>query len=109
MDRAFNDLQGSYDRVAVEYAQRIYKELKHKPLDRQLLDRFAARVRGLGPVCDLGCGPGHGAYYLHRRGVQVAGVDLSSAMVEQARRLNPGIEFQQACDPRVDQARIEKW
>jgi SAM-dependent methyltransferase len=92
-EQAFNDVEGSYDRVAAEYSARIFGELEHKPLDRQLLLRFAERVQGIGPVCDLGCGPGHVARYLHERGVQVIGIDLSSVMVEQARRLNPGIEF----------------
>jgi SAM-dependent methyltransferase len=88
-------VQSSYDTVAEEYARRIYDELEHKPLDRQILDRFAERVRGAGEVCDLGCGPGHVARYLHDRGVKVHGVDLSPAMVERARCLNPGIEFAQ--------------
>jgi ubiquinone/menaquinone biosynthesis C-methylase UbiE len=87
--------QTSYDLVAEEYVRRIFGELQHKPLDRQLLDRFAASVRDIGPVCDLGCGPGHVARYLQERGVQVCGVDLSSAMVEQARRLTPAVEFHQ--------------
>lgn len=90
------ELQASYDRVADEYVRRIYDELQHKPLDRQLLDRFAYMVRDRGTACDLGCGPGHVARYLHERGVRVCGVDLSAAMVERARRLNPGIEFHQA-------------
>jgi SAM-dependent methyltransferase len=90
-----HDVQSSYDRVAEEYIRRIYDELRHKPLDRELLDRFADRVRDVGPVCDLGCGPGHIARYLHERAVQVCGVDLSSAMVERARQLNPAIEFRQ--------------
>jgi SAM-dependent methyltransferase len=87
--------QTSYDRVADEYVRRIFDELQHKPLDRQLLDRFAASVRDVGPACDMGCGPGHVARYLHEQGVQVCGVDLSPAMVEQARRLTPGVEFRQ--------------
>ncbi len=90
-----DNVEDSYNRVAAEYAQRISGELEHKPLDRQLLDRFATRVEDLGPVCDLGCGPGHVARYLHERGVQVMGLDLSAGMVEQARRLNPSIEFRQ--------------
>ena len=44
VDQEFNDVQSSYDRVAAEYAQRIFGELEHKPLDRQLLNRFAASV-----------------------------------------------------------------
>jgi SAM-dependent methyltransferase len=90
-----NDVQTSYDRVAAEYVQRIHNELEHKPLDRQLLDRFAARLQGSGCACDLGCGPGHVARYLHARGVAVSGLDLSPEMVQWARRLNPGIEFRQ--------------
>lgn len=89
------DCQGSYDLVAEEYVRRIFDELRHKPLDRQLLDRLAARVRGVGPVCDMGCGPGHVARYLFEQGAEVCGVDLSPAMVEHARRLTPGIEFRQ--------------
>jgi SAM-dependent methyltransferase len=89
------DYQRSYDLVADEYVRRIFDELQHKPLDRQLLDRFAASVRDVGPVCDMGCGPGHVARYLHERGVQVCGVDLAPAMVEKASRMTPGIEFRQ--------------
>jgi hypothetical protein len=54
-----------YDRVAEEYVKRIFEELAHKPLDRALLDRFAEQMRGLGPACDVGCGPGQVARYLH--------------------------------------------
>jgi len=89
------DVQSGYDRIAEEYARRIYGELDHKPLDRRLLDRFADSVRESGITCDLGCGPGHIARYLHDRGVRVCGIDLSGEMIARARRLNPGIEFTQ--------------
>lgn len=85
--------RNSYDRVAHEYARRIFDELQHKPLDRELLDQFAAAVRDVGPACDMGCGPGHVARYLHERGVDVCGVDLSAEMIAQARRLVPGVAF----------------
>jgi SAM-dependent methyltransferase len=96
VDGKISDVQTSYDRIADEYVVRIFDELEHKPLDRQLLDRFAARVQVIGPACDMGCGPGHVARYLRERGVRVMGVDLSPVMAEAARRLNPGIEFAQA-------------
>jgi SAM-dependent methyltransferase len=89
------EYQTSFDLVADEYVRRIFDELQHKPLDRQLLDRFAASVREVGPACDMGCGPGHVAHYLHERGVQVCGIDLSPAMVERARGLTTGVEFRQ--------------
>jgi ubiquinone/menaquinone biosynthesis C-methylase UbiE len=60
-----------------------------------LLEQFAARVNGTGRVCDLGCGPGHVAGYLHDRGVDIFGLDLSPGMLDQARKLNPNLEFQQ--------------
>ncbi len=93
MEESFVALQNSYDEVAEEYVTRIFHELEQKPLDRELLDRFAANVRDSGPVCDLGCGPGHVARYLHDRGVNIFGIDLSPRLVEKARQLNPGIEF----------------
>lgn len=89
------NIQSSYDKVAAEYALRIYGELQHKPFDRALLDQFAEKTRDKGIICDMGCGPGQVARYLHERGLSVCGVDLSREMVAQARRLNPSIEFQQ--------------
>ncbi len=41
----------------------------------------------------MGCGPGHVARYLHEQGAHVLGIDLSPGMIEQARQLNPDIEF----------------
>ncbi len=91
--------QTSYDSVADEYARRMLTELDHKPLDRDLLDRFAQQVIGEdrisepGRVCDLGTGPGQIARYLHDRGVDAFGIDLSPGMVEQARAAHPGMDF----------------
>ena len=99
-----SDYQASYDAVADEYVRRIADELRHKPLDRALLDRFAEATRDRGPVCDLGCGPGHVARYLKERGVEVAGYDLSPGMVEAARLLNPEITFHQADMTALDHA-----
>ena len=95
MDQRSQALQESYNRVAREYTERIADELAHKPLDRALLERFAAEMRGRGAVYDLGCGPGHVARYLHAQGVQVTGLDLSDEMVAQARGLNPEMSFEQ--------------
>jgi SAM-dependent methyltransferase len=89
-------VQSTYDVLAEEYARRIYDELRNKPLDRQLLDRFAASVPQAGLVCDLGCGPGQVARYLHDLRVRVCGMDLSDRSLACARQLNPGIDFEQA-------------
>jgi SAM-dependent methyltransferase len=87
------DLAGTYDRVARPYGEQFFHELDLKPFDRELLDRFAARMRGRGRVCDVGCGPGHVGRYLVERGVDAFGLDLSSGMVALARDLNPAMKF----------------
>ncbi len=88
-------IQSTYDDLAEAYADHLADELLGKPMDRSLLDRFAEQVRGLGPACELGCGPGHVARYLHDRGVDISGIDLSPAMLEEARRLHPAVAFRE--------------
>jgi SAM-dependent methyltransferase len=93
-DKTMEDaIRDSYDRLADEYARRLFHELDGKPLDRGLLARFAAETAGKGVVCDLGCGPGQIARYLRDLGSAVFGLDLSPQMIEQARRLNPDVPF----------------
>jgi len=88
-------VRADYDRIAEEYARKIFDELQHKPFDRELLTRFAEALRGRGQICDMGCGPGHVARFLHDAGADAFGVDLSPQMVEQARRLNPDVRFRE--------------
>ncbi|HZQ04978.1 MAG TPA: hypothetical protein VFD70_00245 [Anaerolineae bacterium] len=46
--------RSSYDRIAEQYAQHIFNELKDKPLDRALLALFAELVKPLGIAVDMG-------------------------------------------------------
>jgi SAM-dependent methyltransferase len=87
------DTQSSYNRVAPEYARRMHGELVHKPFDRVMLDWLIQKANG-GLICDMGCGPGQVARYLHDMGANACGIDLSPGMIEQARALNPGIDYQ---------------
>lgn len=89
------ELQSSYDRVAEDYAKQFRDEMDKKPFDRKMLDWLAEKVGGLGVICDMGCGPGQIASYLHGLGIKVCGVDLSPEMLREAKRLNPDIPFQQ--------------
>jgi SAM-dependent methyltransferase len=86
------DTRATYDTVARRYADEIATELDNKPFDREFLDRFAERVAGQGHVVELGAGPGHVAAYLAARGVDISALDLSSAMVDEAKRLFPGLQ-----------------
>lgn len=89
------DLKKSYDRVAEDYAEQFRGEMEKKPFDRKMLDWLIEKVGDRGVICDMGCGPGQIARYLHERGAKVCGVDLSPTMVERALALNPHIPFQQ--------------
>src|SRR5262250_814115 len=93
MNEYFQQISSSYDVLADAYIAHIYHELEHKSLDRNWLARLATAVGTPGPICDLGCGPGHVARYLHEQGAHVLGMDLSPRMIERARQLNVGIEF----------------
>ena len=93
-EERMNAVRQTYDRVAQDYAREISGELEHKPLDRALLDCFAELAGAQGVVADIGCGPGNVGRYLHDRGVEVVGLDLSPVMVTTARRLNPEMTFE---------------
>ena len=95
MDQNSDHIRSCYDAVAREYAAQFADELEHKPLDRELLSRFAAEVLGRGAVYDLGCGPGQTTAFLHAQGVNVCGLDLSSDLLREARQKYPNIEFLQ--------------
>lgn len=95
MSEPNDQVDHSYDLVAEDYAAKYLNEFDYKPLDRELLTRFANAVVGLGHVCDLGCGPGQVARFLKSHKVDVFGVDVSQGMVQQAAAANPTIKFYQ--------------
>jgi ubiquinone/menaquinone biosynthesis C-methylase UbiE len=91
-----DEVRQSYDRIAEAYAERYGDELRHKSLDlallRALLDERPAEC---GAVADVGCGPGHITRHLQEHGADIVGIDVSAAMLDVARRRNPGITFRQ--------------
>lgn len=94
-------VRDSYDTVAIDYAASV-AGVERKPFDLALLAQFAQMLPGAGPVWDLGCGPGDVTRCLHGLGVEVCGVDLSPAMVGEARRLHPDLTFQVGDLTRLD-------
>jgi SAM-dependent methyltransferase len=67
------------------------------PVDERVLDR------AVGPVLDVGCGPGRHVHALGRRGVVALGIELSPTAVRHARgggaRVVEGSIFEVAPDP----------
>lgn len=105
-------VRDSYDRVADSYVDMVTTtgigDVRTHPWHRAVLDVFADAVRGLGPVLDVGCGPGTVTAYLAERGVDVAGVDLSPRMIDHARRLHPECVFSVGSATALDLA-DESW
>jgi SAM-dependent methyltransferase len=95
-------VRASYDRVADNYVAMGMGDLGLTPWLRAALTAFAEDVRDLGPVLDVGCGPGTVTAFLSGLGVDVSGVDLSPRMVEHARRLHPGLRFEVASATELD-------
>jgi SAM-dependent methyltransferase len=95
-------VRASYDRVADAYVELGMGRLDAEPWLRAVLAAFAESVRGLGPVLDVGCGPGTVTAHLAELGLDAAGVDLSPRMVEHARRQYPGLRFSVASATELD-------
>jgi SAM-dependent methyltransferase len=94
VDPRADQLRAGYAPVARAYADELGEELSHKPLDRGFLDAFAATVATVGaPILEVGCGPGQVAAYLHARGADVSGLDLSPEMIAAATADHPAIAF----------------
>ena len=86
-------VRSSYDAIAAAYADHLVDELATLPFETWLLDRVLVHAAGR-PVVDVGSGPGHITAYLAAGGADATGVDLSPAMVHEARRRFPGPSFE---------------
>lgn len=90
-------VRSSYDAVAQAYADELVNEVSGLPFERWLLDRVAAHAARPdlgGPVVEVGCGPGHVTAYLADAGADATGIDLSPAMIAQARARFPQGTYQ---------------
>jgi ubiquinone/menaquinone biosynthesis C-methylase UbiE len=93
-DGWLGDTRTSYDTVAPSYADLMRDAVAGDPFLRGALALFADMVPSGGPVADVGCGPGHVTAHLRDLGLDAFGIDLSPAMIEQARRDHPGMRFE---------------
>lgn len=93
MGQELNNIERMYDTVAEEYAETFSGEHEKKPKDQEILHRFSQEIGDRRPVWDFGCGPGQTAQYLKNLGIEIAGLDLSEKILEQARTIHPEIYF----------------
>ncbi len=80
-------VRAAYDAGASAYASQYQSELNNKPLDRELLQRFADRTKDSGVVWELGSGPGQVGEFVRGHGVNVHGSDISHNSLLQGRAL----------------------
>lgn len=88
--------RSGYDAIAESCAGPFRAALDDAPLDRGLLAAFAEMVRRDHPdplTVEAGSGHGGTAAYLATHGLTMSGIDLSTAMVEFARRTYPEVGF----------------
>jgi predicted TPR repeat methyltransferase len=78
-------VEGLFDSYADTFDQHLVERLGYRT--PQLLAALLPADEPLGDVLDLGCGTGLMAPLLHGRASAIDGVDLSSAMLDKARRL----------------------
>ena len=79
-----DDIVALYERRARDWAGDRARQTVF--IEKAWLDRFIALVQPGGTVLDLGCGPGRPmAAYLVANGLDVCGVDSSTAMIAMAR------------------------
>jgi uncharacterized protein YceH (UPF0502 family) len=86
-------VRSSYDAVASAYADHLVDELRNLPFETWLLDRVLTHAAGR-PMVEAGSGPGHVTAYLVEGGADATGIDLSPAMVEEARNRFPAAAFE---------------
>ncbi len=77
----------AYSRRAIDYVEAVGKIEHAEAEDREYLLEWARGIRG--PVLDVGCGPGQWTDFLREHGVDIEGLDPSTAFVEHARRSYP--------------------
>ncbi|MYY13364.1 methyltransferase domain-containing protein [Streptomyces sp. SID4919] len=87
----------AYDGVVELYASLFANRLETQPFARAMIGTFAELVRATGNprAADVGCGPGHLTAMLHELGLDAFGLDLSTGMVDHARRAHPALRFEE--------------
>lgn len=82
-------VRAAYDEVADLYAEHLPSTEAETPADLGMIAHFVSLLPGERTVLDAGCGAGRMMAHLVGLGCRVEGVDLSPAMISQARAHHP--------------------
>jgi ubiquinone/menaquinone biosynthesis C-methylase UbiE len=81
------NVESKYDCIAKDY----FKLLKDKKYYKEISDKFTSKVKG--KILDVGCGNGIITNYLFSKNQNTIGVDISSKMLNEAKKKYPKIKF----------------
>ena len=84
----------AYDLVADEYAAKWWNEFEKKHFDQVILRWFASQIPKNEVVLEIGSGPGEVSGFLNNLGVKCIGTDISTKMIESAKKYFPCIQFE---------------
>lgn len=88
------EVQSAYGKRADVYAAALGAVDQMHPDDSDQIRIWGRRF--VGPVLDIGCGPGHWTDFLHRTGADIRGVDPVPEFTAYARGEFPGVDFRTA-------------
>ena len=84
----------AYEQLASKYHESFKDEMTHKEYDKKILDQFSEMLHPSSKICDAGCGPsGHIGKYLQKKGLELAGIDISPKCIELATQYEKDIKF----------------
>ncbi len=89
-----SEVQTAYDANAELYASLFLNDLDQDAQSLSALAIFAGlALQQVGPVVDVGCGPGSVVQHLHSLGLTALGYDLSPGQIAEARKAHPDHTF----------------
>ncbi len=93
MDSYKSITQQTYDEIADDYSKRDSEITEETFEVKALLDQFISLLPSGAHVLDVGCGGARDSIYMHAKGLQVTGIDLSERMVTNAKKKEPAIDY----------------
>ncbi len=86
--KGFKDTIEWYNQNAEQYAQATFQTASPEEIDQ-----FAKLLPAGAKVLDAGCGAGRDTDFLSQKGLKATGLDLSSGLIQVARKTFPNLEF----------------